>query len=297
MNFKRVLYRLRNLLLTPLLDATHGTAASDVASQFMLKLMYQQLARSGGPLPPLAEVGFKVYSQTDEDGILLFIFALLGAPHKRCVEICAGNGIECNTANLIIQHGWTGLLVDGNPEQVAIGQRFYERHRATYVAPPQFIQAWVTRTNINDLLRQNGWEGEIDLLSLDMDGVDYWIWEAINVISPRVVVLEYNHILGPERAWTVPYVDNFDAYQYPRTKGFANFFGASLLAFVNLARHKNYRLVGVSRYNQNAFFVHNDLAQSVLPEVSAETCFNHPISVWSMKERFPLVQDLPWVKL
>jgi hypothetical protein len=136
----------------------------DAASQIQLKLTYWALAESGGTLPGLSQVGFKAFSQTDEDGILLYIFSIIGAVNKKSVEICAGNGIECNTANLIINHGWHGLLVDGNDVLVKQGIEFYKRNPHTYTYPPMFAHSHITRNNVNDIIRKNGFEGEIDLL-------------------------------------------------------------------------------------------------------------------------------------
>src|SRR5262245_52653000 len=140
----------------------------------------------------LDEFGLSVTSQTDEDGILLYLFAIVGTTNRRAVEICAGHGMECNTANLVLNHGWHALWVDGDPVLVETGKAFYSRSRRTRVFPPTFVHAWVTRDSVNELLTSNGFVGEIDLLSLDLDGVDYWIWKAITVVEPRVVVLEYN---------------------------------------------------------------------------------------------------------
>lgn len=294
---KKVAHQTRKWLTAPLLNRANGYyPTSEAASQLMLKLTYSQLAKSGD-LPPLREVGFKAYSQTDEDGILLFIFSVIGTTNKMSVEICAGDGIESNTANLIINHGWIGLLIDGNPELVQKGREFYSRHGATFIYPPTFLCTWVTRDNVNQLLRENGYEGEIDLLSVDIDGIDYWLWNAIEVINPRVVVVEYQDILGPEKALTVPYKEDFNAYEYPSTLGQRNYFGASLPAFVKLADKKGYRLVGCNKYCYNAFFVRRDLAVNELPEVAVEDCLKHPKVAWGMKERLPTIKELPWVEV
>jgi len=118
------------------------------------------------------------------------------------VEICSGNGIECNTANL-----WTVTS-----SLVEEGQKFYKNNRHTYVYPPRFVHCWITRDNVNAVIR------EIDLLSIDLGGVDYWIWAAIEAIEPRVVVVEYQDIIGPDKSLTVPYKDGFDAYACPTTR-------------------------------------------------------------------------------
>lgn len=270
---------------------------SDAASQLQLQLTYRALKESARVLPHLSQVGFKVFSQTDEDGMLLYIFSMIGSPTKRSVEICAGDGIQCNTANLLINHGWDGLLVDGNKVLVKRGTRFYKNNAHTYVYPPTFVHAWVTRSNVNAIISDNGFAGEIDLLSIDMDGMDYWIWKAINSVDPRVVVVEYQDILGPDRTLTVPYDDAFNARDYPTTHGMPNFGGASLAAFVKLARAKGYRLVGCNRYGYNAFFVKDQLGKEEIPEVDPRTCFRHRKVLWGMRERFPTVEHLPWVEV
>jgi hypothetical protein len=295
---KQIAHRVRDFLVQPVHEQSGSNFSfADVAAQLQLKLTYQALAESGKRLPGLDEVGFKVLSQTDEDGILLFIFSIIGTHNKKSVEICAGNGIECNTSNLIIHHGWSGLLIDGNASLVKQGQEFYQKNRYTYVYPPTFAHSWITRKNVNDVIRDNGFEGEIDLLSIDMDGMDYWIWETIDAINPRVVVVEYQDMLGPNKSLTVPYQDDFNAYVYPVTHGMPNFCGASLPAFVKLARKRGYRLVGCNQYGYNAFFIRDTLGGSQIPEIPIEECFKHPKVLWGMKERLPTTLDYPWVEV
>jgi hypothetical protein len=295
---RRIADRARHYLVRPVLDQSGASFSfADVAAQIQLKLAYRAMVESGQKLPALSDVGFKVLSQTDEDGILLYIFSVIGTHDKTSVEICAGNGIECNTSNLIIHHGWSGLLVDGNENLVKQGREFYQRNRYTYVYPPTFANAWITRTNVNDVVRNNGFEGEIDLLSIDMDGMDYWIWEALDVVQPRVVVVEYQDMIGPERAVTVPYRDDFNAYAYPVTQGMPNFCGASLPAFAKLAKKRGYRLVGCNQYGYNAFFIRNPLGENQIPEIPIENCFRHPKVLWGMKERLPTTLDFPWVEV
>ncbi len=295
---KNVLKSLRRYWNRPVLDALREIPPHPSAiSQILLQREYVRALRNGEPAPNFEDVGFQVHSQADEDGILLYLFAVAGARHKTCVEICAGNGLECNTANLILNHGWHGLLVDGNPELVAEGTAFYRRDRRTCVFPPCFVRSWITRDGVNALLVDNGFRGEVDLLSLDLDGVDYWIWDAIAEIEPRIVVAEYQDILGPERSCTVPYSDDFDSSRYPKVDGKPNFAGASLAAFVKLGRKKGYRLVGANRYGFNAFFVRNDVAFHEIPETSVADCFRHPKTIADQATRFPSVAGLPWVEV
>lgn len=262
--------------------------AVDKGTQILLQLKYQELRNRREPLPQLRDVEFRAYSQNGEDGILLYIFALIGTTNKKAVEICAGNGIECNTANLIINHGWKALLFDGDKRNVEIGREFYTRNRDTFLAPPQFIHAWIDRENINRLIEQNGFTGEIDLLSLDLDGIDYWVWEQLTCIRPRVVVVEYNEPLGFDRL-----VVAYDA-QFDRIKKDMRYWGATLAAYCALAEKKGYRLIGCNRQYLNAFFVRNDVGVEVLPEVALASCMTrYPTSytlAQELKGQFPLVR-------
>ncbi len=277
-------------------ELRYGPRGPDVGTQLLLAAKHR--AGSDQPIDrPLSEFGFSSYSQTDEDGILLYLFSILGVSTRTAVEIAAGDGLECNTANLVLNHGWHALLVDGNAEKVARGKRFFAVAKRTRIYPPQFVQAWVTREGVNSLLTENGFTGEVDLLSLDLDGVDYWIWEALTAVTPSVVVVEYQDILGPDRSWTVPYADDFSSASYPMSDGMPNFAGAALRAFVKLGHRKGYRLVGVNRYGFNAFFVRADLGTDILPEANIKECFSHPKSIEGMRTRFPLVADLPWVEV
>jgi len=299
---KKLAYIGRDFLVAPILHRIDSIKVSESVShsgvsQLQLQMTYRLLKESGMALPGLSQVGFKVYSQTDEDGILHYIFSIIGTANKKSVEICAGNGVECNTANLIVNHGWHGLLVDGEEGNVKRGIEFYKTNSNTFIYPPVFVHSWITRDNVNEVIKNNGFEGEIDLLSLDMDGVDYWIWDAINIIEPRVVVLEYQNIISPDKALTVPYCDSFYAYEHSTTNGLPNFCGASLLAFVKLAKTKGYRLVGCNNLGYNAFFIKNPLSEKEIPEIDVRDCFKHPNVLWAMKERFPIVKDFPWVEV
>ena len=294
---RRLAKRFRRILLGQRPDDQPAPYDPAIAiAQRQALLAFRKLSASGGTLPPVQETGFKVFSQTDEDGILLYLFSLIGPTNKLAVEICAGDGIECNTANLIVYHGWHGLLVDGSAELAEQGKRFYRANPATRIFPPQSTSAWITRDSVNHLLQTNGFAGEIDLLCVDMDGVDYWIWKEIQIISPRVVVVEYQDILGPDRSVTVPYRDDFVASHYPVTDGMPNYCGASLKAFAKLAAAKGYRLVGCNRYGYNAFFVKNELAPG-LKTVAVADCFSHPKVQWGIKHRWPTVEHLPWTEV
>lgn len=271
----------------------------DKGTQLLLAQGYRSLASQEKAIS-LQEVEFRNFSQTGEDGILLYLFALLGTTNKVAVEMCAGVGYECNSANLIVNHGWHGLLFDGNADSLAQGRAYFAAHTDTRSLPPSLIQAWITAENVNELIRNAGVEGEIDLFSLDVDGVDYWIWQALNVISPRVVVVEFQSAWEAHRAVTVPYAPNFIAQWCDvgnNDGSLAQYGGASLPAFVKLARQKGYRLVGVNSLEYNAFFVREDICPATLPEVMAEDCFRHPVKKWCNPLALRKLKELEWVEV
>jgi hypothetical protein len=266
-------------------------ACVDRGTQLLLRLNYRNAFEKTPKLLDFDQIEFRNHSQNGEDGILWYIFSLIGTVNRKVVEICASDGIQCNAANLIINDGWIGLLFDGNDALIKRGQEYYKTHPDTFVYPPKLCHAWVTAENVNELIAANGFRGEIDLLSLDIDGIDYWLWNAIDVVRPRVVVAEIQAIWGSGASVTVPYRADFKT---EFINGFGVYCGASLPAFVKLGKKKGYRLVGCQRYGFNAFFVRNDVGQEIFPEVPADRCFSHPFAKWAFDELRPLVSNREW---
>jgi len=215
----------------------------------------------------LVRCGYKVYSQNDEDGIIAEIFRRIGTTSRTFVEFGVETGVECNTAKLLVE-GWRGLWIESTAASTAAIRREF----APFIADGKLVlkESLVTTENINGLIGKAGFSGEIDLLSIDIDGNDYWVWKAINTVDPRVVVIEYNATLRPPMALVVPY--RADA-QWDGT----NHYGASLEALVRLAAAKNYRLVGCSIAGVNAFFVRADLcADRFLEPATAQEHYEPP---------------------
>ncbi len=181
-------------------------------------------------------------SQNGEDGILLHIFDLIGTTDRVFVEFGIADGRECNTRHLAGDFGWRGLAMDCSPDNIAVARRYF----------PEAVQlrpAFITAETIDQILTEAGFGGEIDLLSIDVDGNDFWIWSAISCVTPRVVVVEYNACLGTDPV-TIPYDPDFRAT--------STYFGVSLSALALLAETKGYVLVGVDPNGVNAFFVRED---------------------------------------
>jgi hypothetical protein len=289
---KQLLRKIVKLISRPLFDEYLTTLSRQ--DQILLSLRYKELVQAQDKGLDFEQVGFNLYSPTYEDGILLYIFSLAGTTNKKCVDLGAGSIAGSTVANLIVNHGFKGLLIDGNAQNIQRVREYYTHHPETQLFPPQAIAAMITAENVNKLLQENQFVGEIDLLCLDIDGIDYWILKAIDAVNPRVMVVEYQDILGPDRALTVPYKPDFNIHDYPANRQANNYCGASLRAFVNLSKRKGYRLVGCSKGGWNAFFVRDGVCVKYLPEVTAESCFKYDCNTYGIEHRFPLVKDMPW---
>jgi hypothetical protein len=198
-----------------------------------------------------------------EDGIIQFLLRNITIKNKVFVEFGVENYLEANTRFLLVNNNWTGLLIEANEKYVNYvkSDEIYWKHSI------KIVNEFVTKTNINDILINNNIEGEIGILSIDIDGNDYWIWQAINIISPAIVIIEYNALFGIEKALTIPYFEKFE-------RSSAHFsmvyWGASLKALYRLAEQKGYSFVGCNSTGINAFFVREDLRPENIRKLSAE---------------------------
>lgn len=235
-----------------------------------LYMDYRIMVAKGQRLPPVWDTGFRIFSQFDEDGIIIFLLGAIGIGPGKFVDVGGGDGISgSNCANLALNLGFHGLIVDANHESIERGKEFYENHPDTFLYPPTFTCAVVKRSNINQITRDAGFESEIDLLSIDIDGNDYWIWDAVECISPRIVLIETNVKFGM-RSIVVPYDED---YIYPGTH--SQYLGASPVAMTKLARKLGYRLVGANRFGFNVFYVRDDLGRDTIPEIETSELFKH----------------------
>jgi hypothetical protein len=214
------------------------------------KILVGQLRR-GEVLPRLRDAEFQVFSQFGDDGIIQYLVHLLGPLEDRFIEFGVQDYSESNTRFLLLNDNWRGLVIDGSRVHVdhIRSQDYHWRHDLTAVC------AFVDRDNVDGLFRDAGFTGDLGLLSVDIDGNDYWVWEAIQSVRPTIVVCEYNAVFGPSRAVTVPYDPAFE-----RTKAHPSnlYWGASLAALCRLADRKGLAFVGANSAGNNAYFVRKD---------------------------------------
>jgi hypothetical protein len=254
--------------------------------------------RAAGTLAALEDAEFKVFSQFGDDGIIQYLLGAVGIePHERSfVEFGVEDYREANTRFLLLHDNWRGLVMDGNEAHVRriAGDRIAWRHELTAV------HAFLDRDNVGELIRRHGFWDDLGLLSIDVDGNDYWIWESLDGLRPPIVVVEYNSVLGAERAVTVPYDPAFArATAHPSYL----YWGASLAALALLAERKGYALVGSNRAGNNAYFVSADrlgsLRRLTPAEAYVESRFRESrgprgeLTLLSGAERLEAIADLP----
>jgi hypothetical protein len=255
---------------------------------WLIKQKYESIAEYKEIKSEINKHEFNLYSQNGEDGILLYIFSKIGATNRRFVEFGV-NGKTDNTTNLILNFGWSGLLMEGDRNIAEMIKKNFKNKLGEKFSNIKGVQAFITKENINKLLSDNSAGNEIDLLSLDIDGNDYWIWKEITAINPRVVVMEYSGAFGPEKSLTIKYDPNFRVSR-------KNFFyqGASLAALTKLAHSKGYVLIGCESNGINAFFIRKDVAEGRFEEIPVKNAYFPHISRLSTSQQFESIKHLPF---
>ena len=210
----------------------------------------------------LSEVEFQVYSQWGEDGIIDWLINKFPEIPKNFLEIGTQDYKESNTRFLLINRNWDGFLIEADKAAVEDikSQRIFWKHRL------KVVNEFITKDNINNIIKKINVPKKLGLLSLDIDGVDYWVLKELAVLDPSIIICEYNSLFGQKKSVTVPYKKN-----YTRTEEhYSNlYYGASIKAFIDLMKKKNYFLLGTNSAGNNAFFikkVHWNKAKKLIEE-------------------------------
>ena len=232
-------------------------------------LQAQILARANRQLSSIqdfADIEFSAFSQWGEDGIIDWLISKIPAMPKSFIEFGVENYRESNTRLLLQLRNWRGLVIDGSSNNIQCIQEQEVSWRHQLDSFSEFI----TSENINYLISRSRMAGDIGLLSIDIDGNDYWVWRAITQVNPVVVVVEYNAVLGDLFPISIPYEPSFN-----RTLAhYSNlYFGASLPALIHLGINKGYTFVGSNTAGCNAFFVRSDVAKHILPSMKTVTAY------------------------
>jgi len=248
-NIKRILKDARKLL-SPTNDKENEEIKIMVG-----KILVNQL-KTLNQITSLHDIEFKIFSQWGDDGIIQYLINNIDIPNKSFIEFGMENYKESNTRFLLINNNWKGLVMDSSESNIkeVKNEDIYWKYDLTAKA------AFITRENINQLITDAGFEGDIGLLHIDIDGNDYWVWKAIKIVNPIIVIMEYNSVFGIDRAITIPYEASF----YRTKAHYSNlYWGASLLALCDLAEEKGYFFIGCNSNGNNAYFIRKDKLGSI----------------------------------
>lgn len=260
-SFKMVL----SSLYSPVKSRLRGLAESQENSAVLLGQLLADRFRNGPTLSRLADAEFKVFSQFGEDGILQYLLTRVDTPDRTFFEIGVEDYYEANTRFLLLAKKWRGLVIEGNADQVRAICESNLAWRTSLTALAEFV----TRDTINRIVADAGLGGDIGLFSIDIDGNDFWVWQALTATRPRIVICEFNRLYGYRLPLSIPYDPKFISSAAHPSRWYC---GASLAGLDYLAQEKGYSLVGCTSEGVNAFFVRNDVMGSLIAVTPFE-CF------------------------
>jgi hypothetical protein len=220
-----------------------------------------ELSKLHPPYKNLQDYEFKIFSQWGEDGIIQRLVNNIEIKNKTFIEFGVEDFLESNCRFLMVNNNWSGYVIDSSDNNI---KRL--KHSSMYWKYDlHAVSAFINKKNINRILRESNFDSDLGILSIDIDGVDYWIFQEIEYFRPRILILEYNSIFGEDRTITVPYEEDF----FRTKKHYSNlYYGASLPALIHLASKKGYSLVGTSSAGGNAFFVLDTLLNEKISPVT-----------------------------
>jgi len=221
---------------------------------------------------------FRVFSQFGDDGIIQYLIDNLEIKknERKFIEIGVGDYSESNTRFLLMKDYWEGLILDGSKQILTVKKKYYD---LMWKNKLKVGCEWITKDNINDVIQKYKFDNDVGVLSIDVDGNDYWIWKNINIIKPIIVIIEYNSLFGKKNKTLVPYLENFQRYSAHKS---GLYWGSSISALVDLGKSKGYDLVGGNSAGVNLYFVRND-RRNLLSRVDIEDAY--------FKQKFSDIKD------
>jgi hypothetical protein len=251
-------------------------------------------------LPALHDCEFSVFSQWGEDGIIQRLISEVGIANRTFIEFGVENFSESNCRFLMVNNNWQGFVIDGS-------EKWIESLKALpwwWKYELRAHCALLNTENVNRVLSESGFDRDVGILSVDVDGIDYWLLEAITAYTPRILIVEYNSLFGAERKISVPYEPMFSR----RARHYSDlYFGASLGALTHIAERKGYSLVGTESSGVNAFFLRNDVLGARRPLSVAEAFTQSNVrecrdregkrNFFNREERYAEIRGLPVVNV
>lgn len=239
---------------------------------------------------------FSGFSQNGEDGILDVLRSQLLTSNRYFIEIGSADGIENNTAWLLVAEKFSGIMIDGNMKLVEQANRVIVQ----YSIGAECHNVFITKNNVHDLLKMAVYT-DPDVFSLDIDGNDYFIAQRILDIGfrPKIFIVEYNSVFGPERSMTISYHDEFD---YTAAHPTQLYYGVSIAGWKRFFESHGYRFVTVDRNGVNAFFVdpayfNFDFLESVNGLSFSENRYQLRKFKMGSEKQFMMIQDQKFITI
>lgn len=239
---------------------------------------------------------FSGFSQNGEDGILDVLRKQLSSSNRYFIEIGAADGIENNSAWLVVAERYSGIMIEGNPKLVERANRVV----VGYSIGAECRNIFVTRENVQEL-KSMAFHQDPDMFSLDIDGNDYYIAQAVldGGFRPKIFVVEYNSVYGPERSVTIEYRDDFE---YTSAHPTQLYYGVSIAGWRKFFESRGYRFVTVDQNGVNAFFVDPScfdsmFLEAIKPLEFAENRYQYRKFRKSSEEQFALIADQKYVSI
>lgn len=258
----------RNLDNHSKLDLLFVHAASDYKSS-KVNVGQMQLAQNllRNDIKRLSDVEFRVFSQFGDDGIIAWLSSVLPLPNKTFIEFGVEDYKESNTRFLLVSKYWSGLVIDGSPDNI----RTVKSEQISTFYDLQAECSFITTSNINNIIESARFHEDVGILSVDIDGNDYWVLEAITCIRPIILIVEYNALFGFEHPYTIPYNDSFvRGNELP-----FQCYGTSLKSVFDMASCRDYSFIGCNSAGNNAYFIRNDFMHYIpLPAIKPEEGYN-----------------------
>ena len=215
----------------------------------------------------IEDIEFKIFSQFGDDGIIQFLIDKLEIDYEyqNFIEFGVEDYSEANTKFLLLNNNWSGLILDSSNENIENIKKkiFFWKFEL------EAIKSFITKENINSVItNSNINRKKIGILSIDIDGNDYWVWKEINVIDPLIVIVEYNSTFGFEKKISIPYKQDFE-----RSKAHHSnlYWGASIEALKFLAKQKGYKFLTTNSAGNNAYFIKENIFDKIKLDLKKNT--------------------------
>ena len=216
----------------------------------------------------LNEASFKIFSQWGEDGIIQYIINNISLDKKTFIEFGVEDFYESNCRFLLQNNNWEGFIIDGSKKNInkIKSSKFYWKHNL------KAIDRFITKENICNILENSSFDKKkLGILSIDLDGIDWYVLRELDEWEPAIYSVEYNSLFK-DKPWTIPYNEKFTRRNYH----YSNIiYGAGLICFKNTLKERGYKLIGVNEQRSNAFFIKNSLLNETINSLKLpENLFN-----------------------